>query len=536
MIEWRPYQTEVIDAVFNDWQKYKSVLVVGATGMGKTQVFWGIVDRYLGEHPNARICVFAHRKELIDQPKERVEKFFPHLAMRVGVVMADTNEAQKQILIATAQTIGQKSGKRIAEILRYGQIDLLIADECHHLASAGQRRIVDTLRAANPTMKLLGVTATPERADKKNLTEIFEAESANIGIVRLIEEGWLCKPVFHGVKTNVDLSSVSVQGSGGNRDYNQQQLVDAVETQDCFRLVVKTHMEFAKHRPTIIFTPSVAGAYKLAELLSNEGIRAIAADGTTDRKEREGILEGMKTGLYTTVVNCALFTEGLDAPNLEVAHLVRPTKSDPLWIQMIGRVLRIAPGKEQADIFDYQPKDYRNFNMRLKMFQPKKKIMVERNGTGEGLGGTPKPKAGDRVEYEILDYISKRRESWSDCNGWQIVGLGKGADEIERSLAVSPDGAQLWAVWRKAGEFKHQAKAVVTGDFEAVKGKTEEFLQKYGGRHVDKKAPWRKQQPTEKQIEFGKKLRVWRDGLNAGALSDAINQTLVMRAIRYSSI
>lgn len=535
MITWRPYQTEIIEATFNDWQKHDSLLAVAGTGAGKTQVLWGITDCFLKDHPSARVCVLAHRKELIEQPKARLEQFWPERAWQTGIVMGSTNEPEKQIIIATVQTLGHKGQKRIDELLRFGKVDLLIIDEAHHVTSKGTyRNVIDRLKEANPDLKILGVTATPERADKKNLTDTFEKETANVGVRRLIEEGWLCEPRVHGVTTNIDLSGVSVVGSGAGRDYNQQQLVAAVETEDCFKIVVKTHIEKCGHRPTIAFVPSVAGAYRLAALLRENGIKAVAADATTPRQERTAIINGFRSGIYTTLINCALWTEGLDLPNLECCHVVRPTKSDSLYLQMVGRVLRTHPGKEYADIFDYQPKGSRNLDMRLRKLELKKKQAAATAGGGGGGSGLPKPKAGDRIEYILLDYFNKRKEAWIACEtGWRIVGLGKGQDGIERSLAISPDGLQLWCAWRNEGERWHKAQLYLQGEFTAVSGQAEQFIKKHAvGRMVENNAPWRNKPPTDKQVVYARQRGVYRDGMTSGQISDAINEANVTAAIR----
>lgn len=536
-IEWRPYQTEMMDAIFTDWQSHNNLLAVGATGMGKTNVLWGVVDRFLTGQPGARTVVLAHRKELIEQPLARLGQFWPHLVKRAGIVMANQNECHRQIIIATVQTLGNKRDHRIKELLRYGKIDLLIIDEAHHCKSEGTyNNVIAGFKNANPELKLLGVTATPERGDKKSLTEVFEKESANIGVMRLIDEGFLCQPNVHGVKTNIDLSGVSVQGNGGSRDYNNEQLVAAVETDDCFKLVVKTHMDKIGNRPTIAFVPSVAGAYRLADMLKEKGINAIAADGTTAKDDRTDILDGFRVGKYTTLINCQLWTEGLDLPQLECCHLVRPTKSDALYLQMVGRVLRTHPGKKCADIFDYQPLGARNLDMRMIKLGLKKRRQSPFAVGGGGGGMTDKPlhRAGDHIEYVMLDYFSKRKEAWTATSqGWRIVSLGKGDDSIDRSLAVSPDGNQLWVIWRKDGERWNQARLYLQGEFETVKEQTEEFIKKYGRNTlVRADAQWRNRQPSDNQIAFGQKLRVYVNGMNAGKLSDAINEKLIMQAIK----
>ncbi len=536
-IEWRPYQTEIIESVFEDWQIHNSVLAVAATGAGKTNVLFGIVERFISNHPSARVCILAHRKELIEQPLARLGQFWPHLVNRAGIVMANQNDCHRQIVIATVQTLGNKSEKRIAEVLRYGEIGLLVIDEAHHVSAQSYQQVICRFRAANPTMKILGVTATPKRSDKQTIASTFEVESANIDVVRLINEGHLCKPNLRGVKTNIDLSGVSVQGSGENRDYNKEQLVAAVETDDVFNVVIKTHMNNIGHRPTIAFLPSVAGAYRLAELLNAQGIKARAADANTPASERTEILNSFRSGEYTTLCNVGLWTEGLDLPQLECCHLLRPTKSDSLWLQMVGRVLRNHPGKTGCDIFDYEPKHSRNIKQRMELLgiQKEKPVKELKEELEEGgLSKLPKPRAGDRIEYVVLDYFSHSKEAWAATSeGWRVVTLGKGDDSIDRSLAVSPDGAQLWVIWRKEGDRWNQAKLYLQGEFDAVKAKTEEFISKYGqGAIARSNAYWRNRSPSESQIAFGQKLRVYQGGMNAGKLSDAINEKLIMQAIK----
>lgn len=539
MIEWRPYQTEIIESVFSGWQGANDLLVVAATGAGKTNVFWEIADRFIAQKPGARVVILAHRKELIEQPFDRLQSFWPHLLPRTGVMMANQNDSHRQIIVATVQTLGHKSKKRIADLLQYGKVDLLITDEAHHAAAKSYLSVIEDLRLANPGLKHLGVTATPERADKLALGKVYQMEAANVGVKRLIGEGWLCKPVVHGVKTNISLAGVSVVGSGGNRDYNQEQLVAAVETDACFKLVVKTHMEKILHRPTIAFLPSVAGAYRMADLLRQQGIAAIAADGNTPKDERTAIIADFKAGKYTTICNVALWTEGLDLPELQCCHLVRPTKSDGLYLQMVGRVLRNSPGKECAEIFDYQPVGARNLEQRMKLLGIEKPAApkAERLPKGEGEGPQAKElhRAGDRVEYVQLAYFDKTPTAWAESpQGWRIVGLGKGDDGIDRSLAISPDGCELWLTWKRQGERWNQANHFMTSDFETVSKQAEEFIKKHGSNMVKAKAPWRRGEPSEASAKYAKQLGIAVGGMNAGAVSDAINQKLVMQAIQRS--
>ena len=599
MITWRKYQSDAIEKVFDAWNKYRRILGVAATGAGKTQIFWGVVDRFITENPSARILIVAHREELITQPKERVEKFFPHLRNKVGIVMgAAHNECHRQILIGTIQTVGGRSKKRLEEIQRYGKIDLLIIDEAHHAEAPQYFGLWRALMAANPDLKVLGVTATPERGDRKLLTKIFEHEVFNIGVRSLIDEGHLCEPIFHGIKTKVDLSKLKVNGSGGKRDYKLDGLVSAFETKDVFDHVVKTHLENCGDRPTVIFTVSVNGAIRLTERLKAAGVKAVciysarkakkkttiedivkafvspdlpdedqAIDPIDDLEEdiealrrdetgseakarRKDALDGMKSGKYTCLVNVMIATEGFDLPALEFLHIVRPTKSDGLWIQMVGRVLRTSPetGKTVATIFDYLPKDERNFEQRMLIYKKPKRKREMPEGAAEGGGGgkEARPDSTGEVELVLLDYFNRREEAWLQTNdGWRCIQLGKGVDpksgrKVERGLALSPDGIQLWAIWRFCGDRMlgilgdrwAKAKVLSSGDAHENLQRISEFTQAYGDKIImNRSAAWRNRVPSPGLVQWGRSLKVYREGMNQGQLSDAINNKIIMRAV-----
>src|SRR6185503_12410646 len=171
----RPYQTEAIAAIRNDWTTHQDVLLVMATGGGKTQCFLQIAMDALDAEPAARCLVIAHRAELIEQPVERVRQMNSAWLMagcldrpRVGVVMASQNDCDRQLTIATVQTLS--SEKRLARLLAYGPITHLIIDECHHACAKTYLSLWERLRAAYPGLRHLGVTATPMRADGDGLS------------------------------------------------------------------------------------------------------------------------------------------------------------------------------------------------------------------------------------------------------------------------------------------------------------------------------------------------------------------------------
>ena len=343
MFKLRPYQEEAIRAVQRDWADgLTDVLVTAATGTGKTETFLALLAEELGRDQKARALILCHRRELIEQPLERLWLRFPEMALQSGMVMADRNETDKRIIAATVQTLADPG--RVDAILRHGAIGYLVRDEAHRAVTPTDMAILERLRFANPQMKHLGVTATPIRADGKGLKVVYQKESYHYGIREAVKGGALVPPRWLAIQTGISLANVS-QHDG---DYSNSGLADVFETANCFDLVVESHRKYADGRQAMAFTPSVAGAYDLARRFTEAGYPAGAADGTTARNDRAGVLRDFRAGRLSVLVNCMLWTEGIDVPNVSCIHQVRPTRSDGAYVQMIGRGLRTAPGKSDC--------------------------------------------------------------------------------------------------------------------------------------------------------------------------------------------
>lgn len=548
-VNYRPYQRQAIEAVKADWDGgHNNVLVTMATGGGKTIVFLGLLAELLHVFPNRRCLILAHRKELIDQPIERLASFWPNLRDRSGIVMANQDDCDKQIIVATVQTLNGRG--RLDRILEHGPIDYVVTDEAHHAIAETYMRVYEQLRVANPSIRHLGVTATPLRADEVGLRKVFEKESAHYGIKELVRLGYLAPPRWLAIQTGISLTGVGKTGTGEGRDFNQRQLAHVFETGNCFDLVVESHKKYAADRPSICFTVSVAGAHDLAEKFNEAGIPAAAADGTTSKVERAQIINDFRAGRLQVLCNVGLWTEGLDLPEISCVHMVRPTQSDGLYVQCVGRGLRILPGKEDALILDYLPKEFRNIAMlgdMLGVNVDKSAYVADSDEMEDGevvagftFDGEVKWMRGDPMEIigRALDYLNLSPWRWCkpDRNGWMVLSLGKHeGDDIERTLAISPaaETMQLWGVWRKDGDRWHTAKMLNEGAFEELSDLADEFAYKWGNGTLAKKmAGWRKQPATDGQIKFASRLGVWRDGMSKGETADAITYKLTMQALK----
>ncbi len=296
------------------------------------------------------------------------------------------------------------------------------------------------------------------------------------------------------------------------------------------------------------FVSSVEGAYRLAEKFNAAGVKAIDADGTTPKAERKAILDGFRAGQYDVLVNCALFTEGLDVPEVSCIHQVRPTKSDSLYLQMIGRGLRTFAGKEDALILDYAPLEARNITMLgdvLGVDVRKEAYVEEKEEEGDVIAGFTfdgefKWMSGNPMEIvsRTLDYLNASPWKWGKPSGNQgemVLGLGKADDDIERTLVIGKPGStmQVWLVAKRPDDRWAKAYQVKTGTFEECSEWAEEYADERGSAVLARKArKWRKLQPSDGQIKFARRLSVWVDGMNRGECADAITGKLALDAVR----
>lgn len=460
MLTLRPYQTDAISATRAAWNDHSDVLGVAATGAGKTVIFISLALDLFRAQPNARIVILAHREELIHQPIERLRTIAGDWLMdvteqpKVGLLMGETKTYDRQLTIATVQTLAREA--HMKRLLVHGQIDYLITDEAHHAIAPAYLRVRDGLRAANAALKHLGVTATPMRGDGLAMANTFSHTAFTVTIADLVRQGFLVKPNWLAISTQIDLAGVKTTAG----DFQQAQLAERFDTPQCRALVVAAHKEYAHDRPAIAFTTSVAGAHALAADFRAAGYTAASADGATDKAVRRQILADFRSGKYQVLVNCGLWTEGLDVPEIACIHLARPTRSDGLYIQMVGRGLRPTPNKTDCLILDYLPADARNVAMLgdilgcpipreelLRQFRKQDQPGATQIGfTFDGdtfdAGGTDL-----QVVARELHYLDASPYVWHRRDTVLTLGCGFANDGIERILAIT--NGQLWCLWRR---------------------------------------------------------------------------------------
>lgn len=539
----RPYQQQAVDAVKKDWAAgYTDVLGTAATGLGKTAIFLALLNDVIVD---GRGLILAHRKELIEQPLERLFRYFPEwrwqTAGRAGIVMADQNQPDSDLVVATVQTLA--SPRRLEEVLRFGPIQYLITDEAHHATASTYRQVYERLREANPEMRHLGVTATPIRADGDGLAGVFQKESFHFGIVEGIREGFLAPVRWLAIEAAISLKGVKIVAG----EFQKSALGRVFETDELLSLVAESYRQYASERQAVAFTVTVDGAYRLASILRQAGVPAEAADGTTDKRERARILDSFAGGSTKVLCNVGLYTEGLDVPQASCILMARPTRSDGLYVQCIGRALRTYPGKEDALILDFVPVEKRNIVMagdvlgiplekrEALLSEPAERGAVQAGFTFDGsftwMDGSPV-----EILSRQLDYLDLSPWSWYRRDGWMSLGLGKASDEVERTLLISPpaDGEMVLYGCAKRPGGQWIAYEIARGDFDELSARAEEISSKWGNAGLAaKQRAWRREPPTDKQLAFARRIKgAWRQGMTKGELAQSITHHLALRTIQ----
>lgn len=344
----RDYQTAAIEAVERDLSGGRQrVAVVLPTGTGKTVTFAHLAQRY-HQSTGRRVLVLAHRDELVSQAAHKLAEVCPDL--NIGIVKAERDEYGADIVVASVQTlIGIKRRARIADV------GMVIVDECHHATADTYMAVLDwygcfggpAYGGGNGAVAV-GFTATLGRTDGKALGQVWEVVSFRRDIREFIPAYLLDAK---GIRVDVDdLDLSGIKRSAG--DYQDGALGDALMDSMAAEISAKAYAEHAADRQGILFAPTVRSAGWFADAFNEQGITTETVSGAMPLDERRAVLRRFQRGDTQVVSNCMVLTEGFDAPWASVAVLARPTSSAPLFVQMVGRVLRPYPGQSQALVLD----------------------------------------------------------------------------------------------------------------------------------------------------------------------------------------
>lgn len=335
MIELRPYQERGVSEIRASYEAgCRRVLHVSPTGSGKTIQFIFIVTNAVAR--GNRVLILVHRQELIDQVAAALE----HENIMYGVIAGGYQERPlSKVQIASVAALSQR-------LYRYADgFDLVIVDEAHHAIARSYRRVIDAM----PKAKVLGVTATPQRADGRGLGSVFDHMVLGPDVAELIDAGYLSKYRVFVPAQSVNLSKVKLRAG----DYALEELAAVMGAERLTDDVIGDYARICARAPAVAFCCDVGHSMAVARRFQQQGFRAAHVDGGTERGERRRLIAGLGNGQLDVLTNCGIVAEGLDVPAIGAAILLRPTRSLALHLQQIGRALRPAPGKDRALILDF---------------------------------------------------------------------------------------------------------------------------------------------------------------------------------------
>lgn len=335
-MELRPYQREAKEAIFDKWnQGYNKTLLVQPTGTGKTIVFSAVAEQCVRQ--GSRVLILAHRGELLDQAQD---KLLRATGLRCAVEKAEESSLDSwyRITVGSVQTLMRE--KRLAQFApdHFGHI---IIDEAHHCLSDSYQRVLEHFSAA----QVLGVTATPDRGDMRNLGQYFESLAYEYTLPKAIRDGYLCPIRAQTIPLKLDLSGVGVQSG----DFKAGDLGTALDPY--LDQIADEMANYCAGRKTVVFLPLVKTSQKFRDILNRRGFRAAEVNG--ESQDRAEVLRDFDAGRYDVLCNSMLLTEGWDCPSVDCIVVLRPTKVRSLYSQMVGRGTRLCPGKDHLLLLDF---------------------------------------------------------------------------------------------------------------------------------------------------------------------------------------
>ncbi len=335
-MELRPYQQEAKDAVFEQWDNgIRKTLLVLPTGCGKTIVFAKVTEDCVRK--GERVLILAHRGELLDQAADKLKKT---TGLNSAIEKAESSclGSWFRVVVGSVQTLMRE--KRLGQFPE-DYFNTIIIDEAHHCISDSYQKVLKHF----PEAHVLGVTATPDRGDMRNLGQYFESLAYEYTLPKAIKEGYLTPIKALTIPLKIDMSGVSVQAG----DFKASDIGTALDPY--LEGIAQEMQKYCADKKTVVFLPLVKTSQKFRDVLNNYGFQAAEVNG--DSQDRAEILSDFESGKYNVLCNSMLLTEGWDCPSVDCVVVLRPTKVRGLYCQMVGRGTRLSPGKEHLLLLDF---------------------------------------------------------------------------------------------------------------------------------------------------------------------------------------
>ncbi|CAJ2513765.1 Uu.00g018840.m01.CDS01 [Anthostomella pinea] len=557
----RNYQEECIQSVLTSLKHGQKRLGISlATGAGKTVIFTQLIDRI---SPSSKVAnqtlILAHRRELVEQAARQCSNAYPNKSVEIEMGNMHAS-GTAEITIASIQSF--TSGDRIDKF-DPRLFKLVLVDEAHHIVAPGYLRTLkhfglDQKKDDSPT--LVGVSATFSRFDGLRLGAAIDEIVYHKDYVDMIGEKWLSDVIFTTVESTADISRVK---SGANGDFQPGELSRVVNTEQINEITVRSWLaKAAGRKSTLVFCVDLAHVSGLTRTFRQHGMDAQFVTGDTPKVERSERLEAFKHGEFPVLVNCGVFTEGTDIPNIDCIILARPTRSRNLLIQMIGRGMRLHPGKKNCHIIDMVSSLATGIVNTPTLFgldpselvkeasvdaiqglKDRKEAEKERAKETFSPASNPSPAGGMSrnitfVEYDsvfdlIADTSGEQHIRSISKNAWVQVGpsryvLSGGPNgtyiRLEKSDAEEEDVESKFSAWEIRGlptgvskspfaAPRRMLKATTFAD--AVHGADNYASEHYPHVLISRNVSWRRGPPTDGQLKFLNKLRAANEQLEA---------------------
>ncbi|MCD8021495.1 MAG: DEAD/DEAH box helicase [Lachnospiraceae bacterium] len=336
MFQLRPYQIEAKQAVISEWEHgHQKTLLVLPTGCGKTVVFASVTENQVSK--GHRVLIMAHRGELLTQAADKLRT-----ASGLDSVLEKAESSSLgsfiPVTVGSVQSLAQE--KRLARFPQDYFQDIIV-DEAHHCLSDSYKRVLEHFPDAN----VLGVTATPDRGDMKNLGEYFDSKAYEYSMTDAIRDGFLVPIKAQMIPLELDIHGVGISSG----DFSAGEIGCALEPY--LEQIAQEMVHYCQGRKTVVFLPLIATSQKFCQMLNDVGLSAAEVNGNSD--DREQVLTDFENGRYDVLCNSMLLTEGWDCPSVDSIVILRPTKIRSLYQQMVGRGMRLSPGKDALLLLDF---------------------------------------------------------------------------------------------------------------------------------------------------------------------------------------
>ncbi|OCL01724.1 P-loop containing nucleoside triphosphate hydrolase protein [Glonium stellatum] len=556
----RNYQEDCIRSVLSYLEKgHKRLGISLATGSGKTVIFTQLISRIRPNDGATQTLILAHRRELVEQAARHCTLAYPTKTIDVEMGPSHASGAA-DITVASVQSI--TSGDRILKFdpFRY---KLVLVDEAHHIVSAQYLEVLDhfglrhpTDWVSNPAPALVGVSATFSRFDGRSLGSAIDHIVYHRDYVDMIEENWLSDVMFTTVESKADISKV---GSGANGDFQTSALSKAVNTDETNEIIVRSWMARAqKRKSTLVFCVDLSHVVSLTGKFRQYDIDARFVTGDTPKKTRSERVDAFRNGEFPVLLNCGVFTEGTDIPNIDCVLLARPTKSRNLLVQMIGRGMRLHEGKENCHIIDMvaslnagivstptlfgldpaeiieEADTKKMMELRERKEQEERReeetTEVQRTSASKGLSRTVTFTDYDSVHDLIEDASEERYIRQISAFAWVGIGDNKYVLTTNSGSYMTIEPEELRFIVKYTQKLPPGAKSKSPYARPRIVAEAETFAhavhaadtyaaEVFDYHFISKSQAWRRRPASEAQLEFLNKFRDKNDQLTADAVT-----------------